>query len=75
MDEERTRIVNLAREYTEIAIETLAEITMFGESERGRVAAANSLLDRGWGRAPQSIDLQGDLPVRVTFQIGDAPGE
>ena len=47
----------LAKAHTESAIETLAEICAFGESEGSRVTAANSLLDRGHGRAAQTLDI------------------
>ena len=40
----------IAREYTSIAIMTLAEIALNGIAESSRVAAANSLLDRGYGK-------------------------
>ncbi|MEM6533138.1 MAG: DUF5681 domain-containing protein [Myxococcota bacterium] len=55
----------LAREKTEDAIETLHEI-MMNRKEPGsaRVAAARELLDRGYGRAPQQVDV--DLKKTVT---------
>jgi hypothetical protein len=37
----------------------LAGIAQNGESESARVAAANILLDRGWGRAPQEHANEG----------------
>ena len=39
-----------AQAYTPAALKTLNEICVGGESEAARVAAANSLLDRGHGR-------------------------
>lgn len=45
----------MARAHTEGAIQTLAGIARSGESESARVSAAVALLDRGWGKAPQSI--------------------
>ena len=39
-----------AQAYTPAALKTLNEICVDGESEAARVAAANSLLDRGHGR-------------------------
>src|SRR5262245_5361688 len=39
-----------AQTYTPAALKTLNEICVGGESEAARVAAANSLLDRGHGR-------------------------
>jgi hypothetical protein len=52
-----TEIRSLARAYTESAIKTLAAI--MGKSDAGdaaRVAAAQALLDRGWGKSVQHIE-------------------
>ena len=40
-----------ARLYSEQALQTLADICGKSESDAARVSAANSLLDRGYGRA------------------------
>jgi hypothetical protein len=49
----------LAREHTEAAIEVLVEImTNTAASPGARIAAANALLDRGYGKAPQSADAE-----------------
>lgn len=62
-----TEIRSLARSYTEMAIQTLAGIAQNGEQESSRVAAANALLDRGWGKPTQPIDGDGDGgPVQLT---------
>jgi hypothetical protein len=52
-------IRSLARAHTETAVRTLVGI-MNKESapEASRVAAANSLLDRGWGKAVQHIEAE-----------------
>src|SRR4051812_31290292 len=48
----------LARAHTKEAIETLVEIMADKDArESARVAAAACILDRGWGRAPQTINL------------------
>jgi hypothetical protein len=52
-------VIDLAREHTTLAIETLAKICKSADKDSARVAAANALLDRAWGRAPQTIELQG----------------
>jgi hypothetical protein len=47
----------LARTYTVQAIETLVEIMQDTSANPGsRVAAANNLLDRGHGKAPQTFE-------------------
>lgn len=40
----------LARSYTSAAIEALADIAVNGDKEAARVAAANSILERGHGK-------------------------
>src|SRR5690349_16441812 len=52
-------IETLARAHTEIALKTLARIAEKGESETAQVAAANSLLDRGYGKPRQAIEHTG----------------
>lgn len=53
-----TDIRSLARGHTETALVTLAKImTAEDAPHSARVAAANSLLDRGWGKAPQELKV------------------
>src|SRR4051794_32130030 len=63
-------IRELARLHTETALATLVAICESGENESARVAAANAILDRGWGKAAVPIDAD-DGPVEITFKIGD----
>jgi len=60
-------ITELARAHTADAIATLVAICRNGASESARVAAANALLDRGYGRPPQAIEhqVQPSAVVRV----------
>ncbi len=53
------KLVELARVYTEEAILTLAECLQ-DKDGRVRVAAANALLDRGWGKPVQPTEEQPD---------------
>ncbi len=65
-----------ARRYTDKALQTLADICEKGESEAARVSAANSLLDRGYGKA--ATVLAGDEDggaVRMTHRIELVPVE
>jgi hypothetical protein len=49
-------IRSLARSHTERAIQVLAGIMDSSSApESARVAAANSILDRGWGKAVQAV--------------------
>lgn len=45
---------DMAREYSQAAIETLAS-ALHAEDERVRVAAAVALLDRAWGKPAQAV--------------------
>ncbi len=56
-----------AQAYTEDALATLAQIMKAGESEAARVAAANSILDRGFGKPRQSMDV--DATTDMTGEI------
>jgi hypothetical protein len=49
-------VETLARTYTVEAIETLADLMRNGASDNVRMAAANALLNRGWGLPRQAID-------------------
>ncbi len=46
----------LAQKHTPEALKTLVRIMGKSESDAARVAAAKELLDRGYGRATQTID-------------------
>lgn len=61
---------DLARQYTAEAIRTLATIMKNGESEQARAMAADKLLDRGWGKAPQAHTGEGgEGPVQAHLTI------
>ncbi|GAA4827343.1 hypothetical protein GCM10023232_27020 [Sphingosinicella ginsenosidimutans] len=51
-------LTDLAREHTEEAVQTLADIMRDEKAPpAARVAAADKILNRGWGQAPQTITL------------------
>jgi hypothetical protein len=59
-----------AREYTDMALKTLAEIARKGTSEQARVLAADKLLDRAYGKATQINEhggMNGDPEIKVTL--------
>lgn len=61
-----------AREWTEEAIKTLAEIMIDPEQPAAaRVQAADKLLDRGYGRAPQHVTAD----IVQTVQIDELTEE
>ena len=61
-----TDIKSLARVHTRKALNVLAGIMdCETAAPAARVAAAQSLLDRGWGKAAQAIEISGDLTTKV----------
>ena len=46
-----------ARKYSGLAVDTLVELTKDNHTDSTRYAAATALLDRGYGRPAQSLDL------------------
>ena len=50
-------IVIESRKYSGLAVDTLVELTRDNHADSTRYAAATALLDRGYGRPAQSLDL------------------
>jgi hypothetical protein len=62
-------IRSLARAQTELAIRTLTGICgSKAAAAAARVSAATALLDRGWGKPPQSHVGEDDGDVRITIR-------
>jgi hypothetical protein len=55
-------IRELARQHTAMALATLAYICEHGQNESARVAAANAILDRGWGKAVTPVQIAPGTP-------------
>jgi hypothetical protein len=62
-------IRELARQHTMTALRTLIEIADHGQNESARVTAANSILDRGYGKPAVPV-AAADLPETVTINFG-----
>ena len=58
---------DLARTYTNDALETLAHIAQNGESEAARVQASVALLDRAWGKPRQSVETDMNSEIEIRF--------
>lgn len=56
----KRELADMAKPYAEAALRTLVVIARKGESESARVAAATAILDRGYGKPPQTNVLTGD---------------
>jgi hypothetical protein len=50
---------DMAKDHAELALKVLVEVAQSGESEAARVSAANALLDRGYGRPAQAVQVTG----------------
>ena len=63
-------IRSLARKYTHKALNTLVSIMVEPKAPAAaRIMAANSLLDRGWGKAAQLVDVRGDVKHVVEVKL------
>ena len=72
MAEAPADIRSLARAQTELAVRTLTGICgSKAASAAARVSAASALLDRGWGKAQQDSNVQGEVRVVLREMLGD----
>lgn len=58
ISEQKREVQELARLHSVEAIETAVMIMRTSKSETNRLVAANMLLDRGWGRPRQSVEVE-----------------
>lgn len=61
----RAHVFRLAKSYTDIAFSTLVDVAMNGSSDTARIAAANSILDRGYGKPKGNQEEDIDLPAII----------
>ncbi len=69
---------DLAREHTVAAVETLVRVMKDEEAPHAaQVQAASNILDRGWGKAAQAVELTGAEggPVQTRIDLTGAPDE
>ena len=63
-------IRSLARKYTHKALNTLVSIMVEPKAPAAaRIMAANSLMDRGWGKAAELVDVQGEVRQLVEVKL------
>ena len=67
-------LVTEARKFSGLAIDTLVELTKDNHTDLTRFAAATALLDRGYGRPAQSLDLHlsADVIMNRLSDMSDA---
>jgi hypothetical protein len=64
-----TEIRSLARSHTRTALRVLVGVMRSKDATAAaRVSAANAILDRGWGKAPQAIE-NGGGPLELIHRI------
>ena len=60
-----TEIRSLARSHTRTALNVLVGVMWSKDATAAaRVSAANAILDRGWGKAPQAIENGATAPSK-----------
>lgn len=64
-------VIAAARTHTAEAIETLVK-WMRSDEARASVAAATVMLDRGWGKAAQSLKISGSLTNQHAAELTEA---
>lgn len=70
--ETKRALSELAAGHAEAAINALVYVAQHGQSEAARVSAAIAILDRGFGRPRQTVDMQDVTPpepMRITWQV------
>lgn len=60
----------LARQYTNEALEALVNVIRGTDSDAARVSAIRELFDRGYGKATQTIGGDADKPLRLIVETG-----
>lgn len=68
LPEDVKHVRELARQYTASAVAALVEV-LESDSASGKVAAANALLDRGWGKPEQQITGAGEQGEHLFREI------
>jgi hypothetical protein len=67
-------VQELARQYAPAAIVELARLALKARNETARIAAIRELLDRGYGRTRQSVEVSAPdgNPLQILFEEIDA---
>ena len=70
--EQSQRLSELAKVYTEEALQTLVDVARNGRTDAARVSAANALLDRAYGKPAVKQEQEiVDLPPVVIQRTND----
>jgi hypothetical protein len=70
-EEERT-LEAMCKDKTPEALKTILSIMTGGKNERAQLSAAQYVMDRGWGKAKESVELSGTVNLSIAEQIKQA---
>lgn len=70
--EEQRTLEAQCREQTPAALAVILSMMTEGEQERNRLSAAQYVIDRGWGKAKESIEHSGGVTLTIAEQIKKA---
>ena len=62
----KLNLSELAREYTNNALDTLVDVMQSSQSDSARIAAVTAILDRGYGRPTKTTSLEVNAPLMPT---------
>jgi len=62
----KSNLSELAREYTNDALDTLVDVMQSSQSDSARIAAATAILDRGYGRPTKTTSFEVNAPLMPT---------
>jgi hypothetical protein len=69
--EAKIALEDLAKTHAPEALQALVKVATSGKSEAAIVAAAIALLDRGYGKPRQAVDIAGDQTRPLVIKIVD----
>jgi len=55
----KRELMDMAKDHAVTALNVLVKIAKSGEAESARVSAANAILDRGYGKPVQGVEMSG----------------
>ncbi len=70
-EDERT-LEQMCKEKTPDALATILDIMASSQQDRAKLAAATYIVDRGWGKAKESVELSGLVTLSIADQIKQA---
>ena len=67
---DRVMVKELARQYTEVALNTLVKLMTKSKSDQIRLDASEAILNRGWGKPVNAIaGPDGEGPVEMVARV------